>query len=67
MQFDPLDKKVRDAAGYHHPPYDEDAWKKMEKLLDRQMPQKKEDKKKNYFLFVVVYVTGRRNLVFCVQ
>ena len=41
MQFDKFEHKVKEAAEQHHPNYDETAWAKMEKLLDREMPQKK--------------------------
>ena len=50
MQFDPLDKKIKEAADQHHPAYDEHAWKKMKKLLDHHMPQKE---RKRRFLFII--------------
>lgn len=47
MQFDHLDNKFKEAAAHHHPPYDEQAWTKMEKLLDKHMPV--EEKKRRFF------------------
>ena len=40
MQFEEFDKKIKEAAEHHHPAYDEQAWGKMNKLLDKHMPQK---------------------------
>src|ERR1043165_3207324 len=52
MQFDQFDKKFRDAAQHHHPAYDEKAWSKMEKLLDKHMPGK------NNRRFIVFWMLG---------
>ena len=46
MSFDKLDKKVQEAADQYRPAYSEDAWSKMEALLDEHMPQNKEVKRK---------------------
>jgi hypothetical protein len=35
-QFDPLEQRMRQAAQWYDPPHDEDAWKKMEAMLDAQ-------------------------------
>jgi len=51
MQFEEFDKKVKEAADHHHPAYDEQAWAKMEKLLNKHLPQKEERKKR--FLFFI--------------
>ncbi|GAB2831599.1 DUF5585 domain-containing protein [Ferruginibacter profundus] len=45
MPDEEIDKVVRDAANQHHPPYDDEAWGKMEVLLDKHLPQKKDRKK----------------------
>ena len=34
MQFEEFDNKAKEAADHHHPAYDEQAWTKMQKLLD---------------------------------
>ena len=38
MQFDEFDKKAKEAADHHHPAYDEQAWAKMEKKLNKHLP-----------------------------
>jgi hypothetical protein len=53
MQFDHLDKKFREAAEHHHPPYDEHAWANMEKLLDKHMPV--EEKKRRFLFFFLLF------------
>ncbi len=52
MQFDEFDKKVKAAADHHHPAYDEQAWTKMEKLLNKHLPQKDDDRRKFIFFFL---------------
>jgi hypothetical protein len=56
MQFEEFDKKAREAAAHHHPPYDEQAWIKMEKLLDSQLPQKDNDRRR--FIFFLLFLLG---------
>ncbi|HYM94287.1 MAG TPA: hypothetical protein VET23_09125 [Chitinophagaceae bacterium] len=59
MQSDSLDNKIREAADHHHPAYDENAWKKMEKLLDEHLPPKKDNKRRFiFFLFLFLFVGG---------
>ena len=41
MWSDELDKKMRNTTEGSHPAYDERAWNKMEKLLDKHLPQKR--------------------------
>ncbi|MCB0715961.1 MAG: hypothetical protein KDC06_08105, partial [Chitinophagaceae bacterium] len=53
MSFDKFDKKIKEAAENHHPNYDERAWQKMEKLLDKHLPQ---EKTKRRFIFFLVPV-----------
>lgn len=55
MQFEKFDKRVKEAAENHHPTYDEQAWKKMEKLLDKHLPQK-EDKKRRFLFFLLLFL-----------
>lgn len=50
MPDEEIDKIIRDAASQHHPPYDDKAWGKMEILLDKHLPQKKDRKKPVIFL-----------------
>ena len=35
-----MDHIIREAANNHHPAYNDKAWEKMEKQLDKQLPQK---------------------------
>lgn len=49
MQFENFDMKVREAAENHHPAYNEQAWARMEKLLNKHLPVEK--KKRRRFLF----------------
>lgn len=53
MQSDQFDKKVKQAADHHHPAYDEQAWDRMEKLLDKHLPQK-EDKRRRFIFFLLL-------------
>ncbi|MBK8142525.1 MAG: hypothetical protein IPK57_17130 [Chitinophagaceae bacterium] len=55
MQFEDFDKKIKEAAEHHHPAYDEMAWDKMEKLLDKHLPQK-EDKKRRFIFFLLLFL-----------
>ncbi len=58
MQSDKFDKKARDAAEHHHPAYDEQAWEKMEKLLDKHLPQKEDNRKRFIFFLLLFLVLG---------
>ena len=53
MQSEEFDKKIKDAAEYHHPAYDDKAWMKMEQLLDKHMPVEKERKRR--FLLILFF------------
>lgn len=55
MQFEDFDKKVRQAADQHHPNYDEKAWAKMERLLDRHLPRKK-DRRRIILFFLLGFL-----------
>jgi hypothetical protein len=52
MPDEEIDKIVREAANQHHPAYDDTAWAKMESLLDKHLPQKKDRKKPVLFLLL---------------
>ena len=55
MSFEELDKKIRDAADMHQPSYNEKAWTKMEHLLDKHLPQKK-DHKKRFIFWMMAFI-----------
>jgi len=56
MQFEDFDNKIKEAAENHHPAYDEKAWMKMEKLLDKHLPQKEDNRKR--FIFFLLFLAG---------
>ena len=56
MQFDFFDKKIKEAAENHHPAYDEKAWTKMGKLLDKHLPQKKDGRRRIIFFLLLFFL-----------
>ncbi len=56
MQFEKFDNKVKEAADHHHPAYDERAWAKMEKLLNKHLPQK-EDNRRRFLFFLLLFLS----------
>lgn len=58
MQFEELNKKIKEAAEQHHPAYDEQAWKKMEKMLDKHMPQEKDRRRIIFFILFFLLIGG---------
>ncbi len=58
MPFEELDKKIREAAEQHHPAYDEKAWTKMEKLLDKHLPHEKKRRRFIFWLFPFLIAAG---------
>lgn len=61
MTPEEFDKKARDANNYTLPPFEEQDWNKMEFLLNRHLPQKKNKKKIFFWWFaalVPVVLTG---------
>ncbi|MES1214059.1 MAG: hypothetical protein ABUT20_00970 [Bacteroidota bacterium] len=65
MQFEDFDKRIIDAAEHHHPAYEEKAWEKMETLLDKHMPVKKDDRRRIiFFLFLFVSIGSGAFLLF---
>jgi hypothetical protein len=57
MPFEETDKKIIEAAENHHPSYDEKAWEKMNKLLDKHMPVK-EKRKRRAALLLFLFLLG---------
>ena len=59
MWDDEINKKIKDAADQYHPAYDEDAWKKMELLLDQHLPLQMKKKRRYFWIpFVSLLVGG---------
>ena len=54
-------KKIKEAAENHHPAYDEQAWAKMNKLLDKHMPEKEERRRRFAWPATSTAGTRRRN------
>jgi hypothetical protein len=52
MKPDKLDIKIQEAAVHSDSAYNELAWSSMVKLLDKEMPQQKKDKRKIFWLFL---------------
>lgn len=67
MQFEELDKKIKEAAENHHPAYDEQAWTKMNKLLDKHMPEKEERRRRFAWLFFLLFLAGGAGVFYGVQ
>lgn len=53
-----MDHIIRDAAENHHPVYNDKAWEKMEAMLEKQLPQKKDKKKYIFFLLFFLLLGG---------
>ncbi len=58
MLDEEMDHIIRDAAENHYPPYNDKAWEKMEKKLDKHLPQKKDRRKFIFFLLLFVLLGG---------
>src|SRR6476646_2276598 len=58
MLFDKFDKKIKEAAEQHHPAYDENAWRKMENLLNQHLPRGKNRRRFFLLAFTVLLVGG---------
>jgi hypothetical protein len=65
MLDEELDKVIKDAASQHHPPYDDKAWEKMEELLDKHLPQKKD--RKRPFIFLLFFLLLGSGVFFAVK
>ncbi|HWH63937.1 MAG TPA: hypothetical protein VNS50_11710, partial [Ginsengibacter sp.] len=64
MWDDKLNKKIKDAADQYHPAYEENAWDKMELLLDKHLPVEKKKKKRYFLLPVIGLLTGSFFIVY---
>ncbi len=53
-----MDHMIRDAAENHHPVYNDQAWDKMEKMLDKHLPQKKDGRRAVLFLLLFLLLGG---------
>jgi len=58
MPFDNFDKKIKEAAEQHHPAYDENAWRKMESLLNQHLPQQHDRRRFFLLAFSVLLIGG---------
>ncbi|MGQ0740362.1 MAG: hypothetical protein ACT4OJ_15020 [Bacteroidota bacterium] len=58
MLSEDFDKKIRDAADHHHPTYDENAWKGMKKLLDKHLPEEKDNRRRVIFFLLLFLLLG---------
>lgn len=58
MPFEEFDKKIREAADNHHPAYNENAWDKMEGLLNKHLPEKKDKKRRALWLMLLFITAG---------
>ncbi len=67
MQFEDLDKKIKEAAENHHPAYDEQAWAKMNKLLEKHMPEKEDRRRRFAWLFFLLFLVGGAGIFYGVQ
>ena len=64
MLFDNFDKKIKEAAEQHHPAYDENAWRKMESLLNQHLPQEKNRRRFFLLAFTILLVGGGSFILF---
>ena len=67
MWDDKLNKKIKDAANQYHPAYEENAWDKMELLLDKHLPVEKKRKKRYFLLPVIALLMGSLFIVYYKQ
>ena len=58
MQFEEFDDKIRAAADHHHPAYDENAWARMEKLLNKHLPQENDNRRRIIFFLLFFLLLG---------
>ena len=62
-----MDKKIKEAAGSHFPSYDDGAWKKMESLLDKHLPQRKDGKRRIIFFLLLFLLVGGGGAYFLIS
>lgn len=58
MLSEDFDKKIREAAKHHHPPYDERAWAGMKKQLDKHMPVEDDRRRRGLFFLLLFLLLG---------
>lgn len=58
MLDEEMDDIIKQAAEQHHPSYDNKAWDKMEQLLDKHLPQKKDRRGIAFFLLLGLLIGG---------
>ncbi len=54
MLSEDFDKKIKEAADHHYPAYREEAWKNMNRLLDKHLPEKDKDRKRFILFFLLL-------------
>lgn len=54
MLSEEFDKKIKEAADHHYPAYREEAWKNMNRLLDKHLPEKDKDRKRFILFFLLL-------------
>ena len=64
MLDDEINKRISEAADRYHPAYDDEAWQKMERLLDEQLPQKKDRRRIFFYLLFAAIVCGGLFFIF---
>ncbi len=55
MWSEELNNKIKQASENHIPKYDESAWIKMEALLNKHLPLKKDGRKKLFYIFFISF------------
>ncbi len=60
MWDDEINKRIKEAADQYHPGYNDDAWNKMEQMLDEHLPQQKNRRRIFYYflLLAILICTG---------
>ncbi|MEP7256181.1 MAG: hypothetical protein ABI666_10435 [Ferruginibacter sp.] len=58
MLDEEMDHIIKDAVDKHHPAYNDKAWEKMEKKLDKHLPQKTDRKRYLFFLLLFLLLGG---------
>lgn len=64
MLDEEMDDIIKDASDQHYAPYDDQAWSKMENLLDKHLPQKKNRKK--FLLFLLLFLLIDAGIAFMI-
>jgi hypothetical protein len=58
MWDDEINKRIKDAADQYHPAYDENAWDKMNVLLDQHLPVKDKRRRKYFLIPFIALLAG---------